>query len=68
LKVRVAGWGVPAGSVLEMEVLQRAAPRARFTFLAISALELNENYLADFRADIVPFGEALAGLWSVRAD
>ena len=62
LKAGMTGLGVPAGSVHELEILQRKAPPVRYTFLGVSMFDLNENYLSDFRADIVPMGEAIKSL------
>ncbi|NOS72681.1 MAG: hypothetical protein HOP33_22505 [Verrucomicrobia bacterium] len=62
LKAGMTGLGVPAGSVHELEILQRNAPPVRYTFLGVSMFDLNENYLSDFRADIVPMGEAIKSL------
>lgn len=63
--MRVQGWAVPSGSVVEMEVLQQQVPAAHLTFLGVSLLDLNENYLSDFRADVVPLMTAVQSLWEV---
>lgn len=65
---RMQGWAVPAGSVIEMEVLQAQVPEARVTFLGVGVSDLNENYVSDFRAEIVPMRSALTGLWAARSE
>lgn len=65
---RMQGWAVPAGSVIEMEVLQAQVPAARVTFLGIGVSDLNENYVSDFRAEIVPMRSALTGLWAAHSE
>jgi hypothetical protein len=65
---RMQGWAVPAGSVIEMEVLQSQVPSARVTFLGIGVSDLNENYVSDFRAEIVPMRSALTGLWAAHSE
>jgi hypothetical protein len=63
LDAGMIGWGVPAGSVHELEILQRRPPPpGKWTFLGVSLFDLNENYISDFRADIVPVGEAFSSL------
>jgi len=66
--MRMQGWAVPAGSVIEMEVLQSQVPSARVTFLGIGVSDLNENYVSDFRAEIVPMRSAVTGLWVAHSE
>jgi hypothetical protein len=63
----IRGFAVAAGSVYEMEVLQRSVPSPRCTFLGIGVFDFNENYISDFRADIVPLGGAVKDLGRVGA-
>jgi hypothetical protein len=67
LGMRMQGWAVPSGSVIEMEVLQSQVTKARYTFLGVGASDLNENYVSDFRSEIVPLRAALRGLWEARS-
>src|SRR5437764_34404 len=53
LGTRVRAWTIPCGSVLENELFQSDASPAACTVLGISAHDLNENYVSDFRADII---------------
>ena len=64
--MRTVGWAVPSGSVVEMEVLQAQVPAARVTFLGVAVSDLNENYVSDFRSEIVPLNSTVAGLWASR--
>ena len=68
LDARLVGYAVPSGSVREMEVLFRRQPAATCTFIGISAYDINEHDICDFRAQIVPFFEEVGNLWAVRAD
>ena len=65
--MRTVGWAVPSGSVVEMEVLQAQVPAARVTFLGVAVSDLNENYVSDFRSEIVPLNSAVTGLWASRS-
>jgi hypothetical protein len=67
LDTGMVGYGVPGGSVVELEVLQRRLPAARWTFLGVSLFDLNENSISDFRADVVPFSDALESLRESRS-
>ena len=68
LGMRLTGGAVPAGSVIEMEVLQAQVPSARVTFLGVGVSDLNENYVSDFRSEIVPLRASLAGLWEAHSE
>ena len=68
IHAEVLSYAVPGGSVREMEVLFRRQPAATRTFIGISAYDINENHISDFRAQFVPFTEELANLWAARAD
>jgi len=68
LHVEFTGFGVPGGSVREMEVLQRSAPEARYTFLGISEYDINEYHISELRSQIVPFTEEVSRLWSCHAE
>jgi uncharacterized short protein YbdD (DUF466 family) len=64
----VQGWAVPAGSVVEMEMLQREVTSAQFTFLGVGVSDLNDNYVSDYRADIVPFSKGIRELREAQVD
>lgn len=61
-------WPVPGSSPVEWEQLQRRSPKAVTTFVGLSAYDLNEAWLCDFRADVVPIGQAIVDLWHSGAD
>lgn len=67
IEQRIGGWGVAGASPYEMELLQRRMPEATWTFIVISAYDMNEASLSDFRADVVPAGHALRELVATRA-
>ena len=66
--MHVQGWAVPSGSVVEMEVLKRNVPTPQYTFLGFGISDINDNYVSDYRAEIVPLGKAIAGLWEAHVD
>ena len=68
LNTRLVSYAVPGGSVREMEVMFRQQPAATCTFIGISAYDINENHISNFRAQLVPFSEEVRNLWAVRAD
>ena len=68
LGVRIRGWAVPGGSVEEMEVLQRVVSPTGYSFLDVSINDLNNNYLSEFHANVVPFRESIAGLVTSHAE
>ena len=65
---RIDGWAVAGSSPWEWETFQRRAPGYRVTFLIVSPYDLNEYFLSDFHADVVPFSRTVADLWQSRAD
>ena len=65
---KILSYAVPGGSVREMEVLFRRQPAATRTFIGISAYDINEHHISDFRAQLVPFTEEVGNLWAARAD
>jgi hypothetical protein len=59
---------VPGSSPAEWEQLQRRSPQATRTFVGVSLYDLNETWLCDFRAEIVPFSQTVADLWYSDSD
>ena len=55
LDLRIEGWGVAGSSTSEWERFQNRAKQARLTVIVVSPYDLNENFLCDFRAEVVPF-------------
>lgn len=64
LDQKIGGWGVAGASPCEMEVFQRKAPDTKTTFIVVSAYDLNEASLSDFRADVVPLSNTIKELFS----
>ena len=67
-KLRIEGWGVAGSSPSELERFQFLATQAKLTIIVVSAYDLNEHFLSDFRADIVPFGQTIRDLWQSQSD
>ena len=63
----IENWFVAGSSPSEWERLQRRASDARLTFIAISAYDLNEYFLCDYRADVVPLTQTVKDLWQSDA-
>ncbi|MFO1488369.1 MAG: SGNH/GDSL hydrolase family protein [Verrucomicrobiota bacterium] len=66
-QAEVVGHAVPGASVREMEVFYRRHPEATLTFIGISAYDINEHHMSNYRAQVVPFREEVARLWEARA-
>ncbi len=64
----VENWGIFSSSPSEWEIMQRRSPSMTHTFIGISPLDEDEYLLCDFRADIVPFREALAQTFDAGLD
>ena len=64
----IESWPVPGSSPAEWEQLQRRSPKASTTFVGASLYDLNEAWLCDFRANIVPFRRTVADLWESGSD
>ncbi|HTG43104.1 MAG TPA: hypothetical protein VK633_01110 [Verrucomicrobiae bacterium] len=61
---RIFGWGVAGSSPYEWELFQKRAPDAALSIIVVSPYDLNEGFLSDFRADVVPFSHAVRSLWN----
>ena len=61
-------WFVAGSSPSEWAVLQRRASNAPLNFIVVSAYDLNENFLCDYRAAVVPLDESIKDLWQSGAD
>ena len=66
--VKMGGWGVAGSSPWEWEIFQHKAPEAQLTFLVVSVYDLNEQFLCDFHADVVPIVRTIKDLQQSRAD
>jgi hypothetical protein len=65
---RIDNWGVPGSSPAEWEVLQSRAPGVKLTLVVISVYDLNEEFLCDFRAELVPLDQTVKDLWQNDVD
>jgi hypothetical protein len=61
-------WATPGSSPAEWELMHGRSSHVGRTFIAITAYDLNEYFLCDFRAEIVPFESAIRDLWQCGAD
>jgi hypothetical protein len=68
LDTQIKTWGIAGGSPIEFEQFQKKVPEAQTTFIVISTYDLDEALPCDFRAAIVPIGQACASLWEEHAD
>ncbi len=58
----------PAASPCELEQLLKDAPPTDLTVIGISLTDLNEDYISDFRADVVPLNQTARDLWNSHCD
>jgi hypothetical protein len=58
----IGNWGIPGSSASEWEMMQLSSPNAPQTFIVVSRLDLNDYFLCDFRAEIVPFWKTVRDL------
>lgn len=64
----IQSWATAGSSPAEWELLNRRSPQTARALIVISAYDLNEYWLCDFRADIVPFWRTAKDLWRCGAD
>jgi hypothetical protein len=68
LDLEIKVWGIAGGSPVEFERFQKQVPEARTTFIVVSAYDLDEAMICDFRAAIVPIGQTIKTLGETHAD
>jgi len=68
LNVSIEGWAVAGSSPSEWEIFQHKASHNRLTVLVVSAYDLNEYILSDFRAELVSTRQTIKDLWNSQAD
>jgi hypothetical protein len=68
LNMEIRVWGIAGSSPFEWEQFQKQVPEARTTFIVVSAVDLDEALISDFRAAIVPFGHTVKTLLAIQAD
>jgi hypothetical protein len=64
----IESWATPGSSPSEWELMHDRSSRVARTFVAATAYDLNEYFLCDFRAEIVPLNWAIRDLWRCGAD
>lgn len=63
----ILAWGVAAGSPYEFEQFQKKVPEAQTTYIVISAYDMDEANISDFRAALVPLSETINSLMAIHA-
>ncbi len=53
---------VPSASTCELEVLHPRMPKSNLLILGVSKYDLNEHFICDYRADIVPVSHAVRSM------
>jgi hypothetical protein len=65
---QIESWATPGSSPTEWEASVPRAPKGMPFFVAISAFDMNEDFLCDMRAEMVPLTRAVRDLRQVDAD
>ena len=68
LGVEMHTWGIAGGSPYEWEQFQPNAPDVDTSFIVVSAYDLNEGIICDYRAELVPIGHTIATLRAIHAN
>ncbi len=58
----IQSWATAGSSPAEWEIQQHRSPELSRLFVVVSAYDLNEDWLCDFRADIVPLAQTMRDL------
>jgi hypothetical protein len=66
--MEIKAWGIAAGSPYESEQFQKMVPEARTTYIVVSAYDLDEANICDFRAALVPLSHTIRTLREIHAD
>jgi hypothetical protein len=64
----IENWGLGGSTPSEWEVSQSLATNTDLTIIGLSLHDLNEHFLCDFRANIVPITQAIQDLRQSKAD
>jgi hypothetical protein len=65
---RIGGWGVAGSSPWEWDAFQRKVPPTSLTILVVSPYDLNDQFLCDFHANVVPAADTIDDLWRSGAN
>lgn len=64
----IENWGLGGSTPTEWEVSQRFSTNTNLMIIGLSLHDLNEYFLCDFRANIVPLRQTIQDLWNSKAD
>lgn len=68
LNRRIEGWGIAGSSPQEWERFQHLETHTKLTILVVSLYDLNEYFLSDYRAQVVPLTQTIEDLWQTDLD
>lgn len=68
LNHRIEGWGLAGSSPPEWERFQYLEAHTKLTILVVSLYDLNEYFLSDYRAHVVPLTQTIEDLWQTHLD
>lgn len=68
LNLRIEGWTVAGSSPSEWERFQHKVTQTKLTIVVVSPYDLNEYFLCDFRANLVPLVQTVKDLWQSKVD
>jgi hypothetical protein len=68
LSRHIEGVFTAGASPCELEILTRTVPDADLTIVGVSVYELDEQFIAEFRADIVPISQTVRDLLDSHVD
>lgn len=66
-QTQILAWGVAGGSPYEFEQFQKKVPQARTTYIVVSAYDMDEANVSDFRAALVPLSDTIESLREMHA-
>jgi hypothetical protein len=67
-QTEIFAWGVAGGSPYEFEQFQKRVPQAGTTYIVVSAYDMDEANVSDFRAALVPLDVTIESLREIHAD
>jgi hypothetical protein len=66
--MEIKTWGIAGGSPYEFEQFQKKVPEAKTTYIVVSAYDMDEANICDFRAALVPLSKTIETLRAVHAN
>jgi len=64
----IENWAIAGSSPCEWEMMQNRSPNDARTFIVVTPVDLNDYFLCDFRAELVPFFKTVQELRESGAD